>query len=1079
MSPGGALWGLIAASFLALFGSACDGDGGGTTVVDTPNMCNDACPDSECVFGRCIGGNNGDMGDMGDMGDVTPDMTPDDGTPDVPDKTCAEDNDCEATEYCLIPGNNEEGVCTEGCREGGCPDGEVCDLGSRACVDGCATDEGCPDGEICEFEDGATVGACVEGCREDDDCDEGELCIQGQCEENTCAEDSDCPQGLVCLNDACVAQPCAEDADCDDPSQYCAEGACATGCRGDSSCAPGEVCDEETRACVEGCREDVDCAPTEYCDQDSSACVEGCRDDSACPQGQSCVSAEGGRACAPTPCAADGECEEGFYCDTDAGACAEGCREGACPPGEACDVETRVCGAAPCEESGDCLDGQYCDEGACVAGCDGDDRCAEGQPCDLATNTCGCGDNEDCGPGQVCTPDGCVAACDEDSDCEDNEYCDEDTQTCVVGCRDDELEPNDTRQNSFPIDAGMYTLRMCYDAQLGVNDEDCFSTSLNEGDEITVSLAVGGLDLDLNLYDPAGTRVRQGSNAQGDESVTYMAAAAGVHVYCVVPQGDAFEGGYGLDVAVEAAVACLADVDEAGGNDACAQVQDNALAIGVGETETLAARTICAGDNDFFAVDMRAGQELEVVLSAVGGPLELEIVNLNCGAVLARGVPEGDDLVATLMAPDSGNYTVRVYGSLANAEAEYQLELTLSAGNAQCPEDVIEAVPVEPNESQEQASILRFTRQQVYEVSSLALCRGDEDWYQLNITTPGDVIRATLVQGVNEIPLSVQIRNSAGGVLDTANEQAMMKTAETTPLAQGGLYYVRVSAPEELPVAGVVYQLRVLVTPGSDCIADEFEPNNDFQSAAMVDDGDHQAVMCRGDDAEVDWYRVMLFPNDRINISVSYDHNEDFMLTSVYRPGADPTQFSDIFLFPGGNPNTDELANGTILVGPNQSGEWLIKVEKGQAGDPLEYVLGIDIQRAECEDTLEAQPNESCGQARAIQLEGNGIDGRVCGPTSDEDWYSVTVAANQQLVVDLEYLHFQDGNLDMEVYAPGGNNVIAEVSYNSGPNCEQVLINPTASGNYCIRVFVTSPLNQTPYRNLKAYIGQPDFTCNP
>lgn len=1098
----GLVRGLMGCSMIMLL-AACGDNDGGKKVIDTPNACNDECPDEECQFGQCIGGDNNGDADMGDAdmeddgGDVDMDQ------PDVEDKTCAVDGDCEDDEFCNIAGNNEEGVCEEGCREGGCPTGEVCDTENHECVDGCVDDagcgegeicnvaegddfgacadgcrddEGCGDGEICSAEEGADSGACVEGCRQDDDCGGEEICVNNVCEDSTCTEDTDCPPGLVCTDGECAPQACTEDTDCDDPGQYCnGDGECVNGCRDDNSCAPGEICDEDSRACVEGCREHTDCEAAEFCN-DENVCEQGCRDDEQCSPGESCVDTEDGRLCQPTPCATDDACDEGFYCDGTA--CAMGCREGSCDPGEVCNTETRECGPAPCTDSSQCEEGQYCADGACVPGCDGDERCLDGQPCNLDNNTCGCENNDQCGQGQVCVDGACIGACTEDADCADNEYCDQDTGTCVVGCRDDDLEPNNAPNNSFPVDAGTYNLRMCYGAQLGVDEDDCFSSILNENDSITLMLEVMDLDLDLVLYNPAGDQISLSSNAQGDEMLTFQVNEAGTYSYCVRPQGDSFEGNYRLSVAVEVGEVCQPDVDEAGGNDTCAQVQGDVQEVAVGAPQTLGERTICEGDQDHYAVTMRGGQELTATVTSTGDPVEVEILNLDCGAVLARGVEEGDALVASLVAPADGTYTVKIYGSLANSVADYQLDLGLEAGNAQCSEDLINDVPVEPNQDQAGATILRYTRQQTYEVSNLSLCQMDEDWYQLNITNPGDVIRATLVQGVNEVPLSLEIRDGSGNVLDTANEQAMMKTAETMGLQSAGLYYLRVSPTDMVAQAGVAYQLRVLVTPASDCIPDEFEPNNDFQSAALVDDGDHQAVMCRGDDAEVDWYRVMLFPNDRINIDVSYDHNEDFMFTSVFRPGDDLTGFSDIFLFPGGDPNTDVLSNGAILVGPGQAGEWFIKVEKGASGDPLDYVLGLNIERAECDDELETAPNESCAQAQALSLEGAGIGGRVCGPTGDEDWYSVNVAADQQLVVDLEYLHFQDGNLDMEVYGPDGQ-TLADLSYNAGPNCEQVVINPTMAGAYCVRVFVTSAINETPYTNLRAYTGTPSFTCNP
>ncbi len=1091
---------LIALCALVI-GSAC-GDGGGSKdpVMDP---CGGACPADECFAGTCVvvepdvGPDAPDTDTGEDDADVGDDADVD---PDAERKDCETDDDCPETSFCLVAGNNETGACQIGCREGGCEDGQLCDLETRECSDGCREDGDCGDEEFCAVPEDADLGACREGCRTDDQCP-GELtclpgsgvCVGVECNDDElcppnffcdsdlahcvpgCTDDAHCEDGTTCVEGACVGMDCEEDDDCPE-AQFCGdELRCAPGCRDDATCEFGQICPEDTRICRDGCREDGDCDLADYCEPTELACVEGCRDDDSCVPGNSCLEVAIDedetmrRRCVPTPCTSDVECLDDFYCaipqDEDEGECAVGCRLGDdCPVGFQCDEETRQCVDAPCNDSDECPLGFFCDPEletpTCVPGCDGNGQCPNDQPCDVETNTCGCGTDLDCAQSQVCDRGMCVQACTEHTDCGDGFFCEFDSGLCLEGCYDDDFEPNDTREDAMPIDTGQFDMRMCYGAEINEDYHDCFHVELGEEDELMVTAVfdsdVG--DLDLNVYDPGDNIVAQGLNPDGREEITYEAPAAGQYTFCLFPQGNGFEFSYQLNVAVVRGQGCLDDADEADGNDTCEDVQGDALDLAFGQPHTRANRTICDSDEDYVAVNLLEGQQLDVEVSRTcgGGALDVQILDVDCQSVLARS--DGDEVqrTVTVIAPVDGTYTVRTFAPLFGDEACYSANFLLSAGNAVCRDDQINNVPLEPNDDADNATLLDVQRGEPETFEGFAVCVEDEDWYSVLIQTPGDVLRATVCQNINDDPLRVEIRADGGNTLLVADEaNGMCKTAETMPVNEPGIYYVRVLPTGDIVEPGIRYDLTVVSDAAEACLPDNFEPNETLEDASNVVGGQHTGTLCRGE-FDQDWYRFELNSGDQVNITLTYDHEITQLGAVLYDTNGD---IADI-LFPDEvDPDLDVLASGAFFVGQRDAGNWYLEVPTFQEGAALPYTVDLSIESPDCEDEFEETPNNSCEMGEDLSPFTD-VRGFVCGPVGDEDWFCTDVAANQALTFRVEHFHFQ-GNLELEVHRPCGT--LLDFSYNSGEDFEQVTIDNTEEGTYCARVFARSTVVQNRY----------------
>src|SRR5262249_37201835 len=133
--------------------------------------------------------------------------------------------------------------------------------------------------------------------------------------------------------------------------------------------------------------------------------------------------------------------------------------------------------------------------------------------------------NGNCDPG--CASTGCTAP----ATCSTtNGHC-VGPQMCTV----DAFEDNDTLAAPHAITAGMIqALFAC------PGDDDYYSIALGLNDTLTVDLAYtfGEGDIDLEIYNPAGTVIASGHNATSNESATITAATGGTYVIRVYLAND-------------------------------------------------------------------------------------------------------------------------------------------------------------------------------------------------------------------------------------------------------------------------------------------------------------------------------------------------------------------------------------------------------------------------------------------------------------------------------------------------------------------------------------------------------------
>ncbi len=523
------------------------------------------------------------------------------------DSACASDADCAAGYAC------DEGACRQPCG-GACALGYLCD-GFSCVAPPCDAAADCPP-ELPVCEEGRCAplpNQCDPACRA------GESCVQRQCVPGPCGSQASCAEGLLCLHDAC--SPCTADGQCGE-GRHCdlSAGAEAARCRdgrrgrlcapcqeaveGELGCGVDLVCSYNTPGCRPACSDTSDCDPfgygNTYCD--NGACITNynscagyeCYDDDFCDFGELCEV---------------GYCREAQRCEADADCAADRrCRGGLCALRDAC---------AP--SYGDrCGGGDLCVGGVCEP------------PAGGFWFTCSaCNSDLDCGAQEVCSSyansyPSCVRLCDDDSHCGGDEYCDhlsEYESICVpvywcegegeFECGDDYYEPNNAQYESTVIDVEYLYL----EGSICFSDEDWYQLSAPLSAAVDVSVfsdsAVG-----FEIYDNRNILI-DSIQAFGGEQVSRLPAGTWqIRVYGY----DNYTSFYAI---YPTAQTCYPDPYEPNDRPGEASfISSNGVSV---------FANLCEDDTDWYTLETRAGQSVDVILN--------------------RYYSNGDELILTLSDP--------------------------------------------------------------------------------------------------------------------------------------------------------------------------------------------------------------------------------------------------------------------------------------------------------------------------------------------------------------------------------------------------------------------------------------------
>jgi len=299
--------------------------------------------------------------------------------------------------------------------------------------------------------------------------------------------------------------------------------------------------------------------------------------------------------------------------------------------------------------------------------CSADVQCTSGMCVVLSGGSPSCLD-ECPSPGAGCTDGGtCSASAWTSVDGASGLVCLPAGSSCQAACTDDSMEENDfiTDPGVQDLAAGSYSaLKLCGD---GVSwcDEDFYGLVLTGSEEVTVSLIFSHADgdIDLELVDDNESPLASSYSVTDNESVT--ACLQPGQYYIIVYSYDAqIDAAYDLVINMPPGGCCVDDSWEP---------SDGALeAIPVVATDIVDQVNICEGDQDWFQIDLQAGDTLvvDVLFDQVTFDQDLDVylydrdglTNLTPCCVSTNGQSGTSDEQLTYTVSVAGTYYVVVEG---------------------------------------------------------------------------------------------------------------------------------------------------------------------------------------------------------------------------------------------------------------------------------------------------------------------------------------------------------------------------------------------------------------------------------
>jgi len=133
---------------------------------------------------------------------------------------------------------------------------------------------------------------------------------------------------------------------------------------------------------------------------------------------------------------------------------------------------------------------------------------------------------------------------------------------------------------------------------------------------------------------------------------------------------------------------------------------------------------ICSGDDDYYAVDLEAGETIRATITFLnfGGDLDMYLVGPGCRTRLRSSTSNLNFERIEYTTVAAATYTLQVFG-FGQAENSYDLDLEVLPPGAGCVDDNLEE-----NDTCGRATLVT---PDIY--PNLQICRGDDDWFGVNV----------------------------------------------------------------------------------------------------------------------------------------------------------------------------------------------------------------------------------------------------------------------------------------------------------------------------------------------------------
>ncbi len=572
--------------------------------------------------------------------------------------------------------------------------------------------------------------------------------------------------------------------------------------------------------------------------------------------------------------------------------------------------------------------------------------------------------------------------------------------TLAVDClpNDDRFEENDAQDAARPLEPGLYEGLVVLS-----DDDDWYTVDVCDGATLEVALGFWHEDgdLDVSVLDEAGDVVDSATSA--DDNEVLLLSDLGAGTYAIRVYG--FSGAWNRYV-MRLAVSCPQDLDD--------DFEENDTNVQPTVLEPGAYDGLVCLDDDWYAIDVCHGGTLDVLIEFAHDRGDLDLYVWDANEEYLDGSESADDNERVILRDlAAGTYYVQIVGYLG-AWNRYVGLLEVS-----CPNELDDGQ--EENDSPQQAPLL-----EPGEYPGLQAL--DEDWYHLRACGPGQLatIEALIffehAQGNLELELLDHNVDLVAGAYSPDDDEELLVEG----LEPGG-YFLRVfPAGDDTNAYDLLFDVRCVF------VDDEHEPNDVLGEAAPLGPGVWEDL--RAVPGNEDWYQVDVCEGGTLDVGMGYDGLEGNLDLAVYD------------------------AEGNLLASSNAvDGDWewltLPGLEEapyfllvwGRRGDMGWYTLEIDVA---CPQEGDDELEENDSWAQATQIGDEELPPLVILP-EDEDWFLLDTCPEGTLTVSLDFAH-DEGNLELELYAPGGDPSWGSYSEDDG---EEVVAEDLPGGRIFVRVF--------------------------
>jgi hypothetical protein len=629
------------------------------------------------------------------------------------------------------------------------------------------------------------------------------------------------------------------------------------------------------------------------------------------------------------------------------------------------------------------------------------------------------------------------------------------------GIQSDSFESNNTRSAAKALKNFGWSSESGYKEwnNLSIHtasDEDWFSFDLKqtgaEGHFVGIALDNIQGDLDIELYNSAGTKIREAKGTRNFESIDLGGLGTGTYFVRVLGFNGAVNPNYSLVVNTPGD-----DIFEANNTRATAKDLSN---LRTSPLKTWQNLSLTAADNDWFKLTLpsagTANDFVSITFNHSLGDVDLELYNSSGTRILSSAGTSNSERIS-LEGQTSGDYFVRVLGYNNATNPNYDLTISAPLANG--------ADSFESNNSFSTAYNLNnqiAPSQQGRQVVTLgtdpeeflSIHNGsDVDWFKFTIAGAGQQGHYAAISFDHTLgDLDLQLYNSSNTLLKTSAGVANAHSVDLKGLS-AGTYYLRVYGHNG--EVNPSYTLTV-DAPFAGVTADwgEGSDNNNVVSRA-TNLGKLDRQFNRGNLSitanDVDWFRFEIDAKGRLSdaAGITFNHQQGDLDIELY--ASDGTTLLDSSQGVG---NTESIS----LNGRN-AGVYFLKVYGYGGATNSEYSVAISAPvnaAGDWADRLAA--NNTAATARDLRT----VQGfQTWEPFSihtatDVDWFKfttlATASATDYLQIDFDHTL---GDLELELYAANGTTLLGKSETTN--NFERLnLVNtsnqPLGAGTYLVKV---------------------------